>query len=84
MKVLYPYSLKRVALFEANDTNHGENQTYNVQRHMYLVSKIGELRRKQQAIAIRQDQQLALVSDCIEIEKRGLLNQLFDLEREEV
>jgi hypothetical protein len=74
---------KRAALFECS-AGDAEHSAYARQRHAYLVGKISELRRKQKMLALRQDRQLGAVADRIEIEKRHMLMQLFDLEREEV
>jgi hypothetical protein len=84
MKLLHPHITRRVPLFEANSTHSSNNEAYSIQRHTYLVTKIGDLSRKQRAIALRHDKHIASVSDCIAAEKRSMLNQIFDLEREEV
>lgn len=70
-------------MFETN-AGPSESTEYTTKRRMYLVSKISDLSRKQKAIAFRQDQQLASVSDRVEVEKRHMMMQLFDLEQEEV
>ena len=66
MKAVHPNKPPRVALFDTSSTASTEHTAYAVQRHAYLVSKIVDLRRKQKAIAFRQDQQLGAVADRVE------------------